>query len=291
MDKQRLIELHSEGKTDVEIASILNVSRQLVQAHRKKLGLKSNFSYTSFRKMNYEEVEKLVKENKTDREIAELFNVKPISVYFFRKRNNIERDNLLVNKAIEPTNRQLSIIVGSLLGDASLRKTNINPSFSCEHGIKQLEYCEWKAEELKSLGAKFSISKRKIIDKRTGIYYESAICRLPANPELLPLYNNLYKDGRKTITPEFLKDFDELSLAVMFMDDGYKLGKTIGIATNCFSIEECSIFRDIIADKYGIHFNITKNNALYLPIRYYPLFEELVLPHMQKSMKYKLNVS
>lgn len=291
MDKQRLIELHSEGKTDVEIASILNVSRQLVQAHRKKLGLKSNFSYTSFRKMNYEEVEKLVKENKTDREIAELFNVKPISVYFFRKRNNIERDNLLVNKAIEPTNRQLSIIVGSLLGDASLRKTNINPSFSCEHGIKQLEYCEWKAEELKSLGAKFSISKRKIIDKRTGIYYESAICRLPANPEFLPLYNNLYKDGRKTITPEFLKDFDELSLAVMFMDDGYKLGKTIGIATNCFSIEECSIFRDIIADKYGIHFNITKNNALYLPIRYYPLFEELVLPHMQKSMKYKLNVS
>lgn len=291
MDKQRLIELHSEGKTDVEIASILNVSRQLIQAHRKKLGLKSNFSYTSFRKMNYEEVEKLVRENKTDREIAELFNVKPISVYFFRKRNNIERDNLLVNKAIEPTNRQLSIIVGSLLGDASLRKTNINPSFSCEHGIKQLEYCEWKAEELKSLGAKFSISKRKIIDKRTGIYYESAICRLPANPELLPLYNNLYKDGRKTITPEFLKDFDELSLAVMFMDDGYKLGKTIGIATNCFSIEECSIFRDIIADKYGIHFNITKNNALYLPIRYYPLFEELVLPHMQKSMKYKLNVS
>ena len=291
MDKQRLIELHSEGKTDVEIASILNVSRQLVQAHRKKLGLKSNFSYTSFRKMNYEEVEKLVRENKTDREIAELFNVKPISVYFFRKRNNIERDNLLVNKAIEPTNRQLSIMVGSLLGDASLRKTNINPSFSCEHGIKQLEYCEWKAEELKSLGAKFSISKRKIIDKRTGIYYESAICRLPANPELLPLYNNLYKDGRKTITPEFLKDFDELSLAVMFMDDGYKLGKTIGIATNCFSIEECSIFRDIIADKYGIHFNITKNNALYLPIRYYPLFEELVLPHMHKSMKYKLNVS
>ena len=291
MDKQRLIELHSEGKTDVEIASILNVSRQLVQAHRKKLGLKSNFSYTSFRKMNYEEVEKLVRENKTDREIAELFNVKPISVYFFRKRNNIERDNLLVNKAVEPTNRQLSIIVGSLLGDASLRKTNINPSFSCEHGIKQLEYCEWKSEELKSLGAKFSISKRKIIYKRTGIYYESAICRLPANPELLPLYNNLYKDGRKTITPEFLKDFDELSLAVMFMDDGYKLGKTIGIATNCFSIEECSIFRDIIADKYGIHFNITKNNALYLPIRYYPLFEELVLPHMQKSMKYKLNVS
>ena len=36
MDKQRLIELHSEGKTDVEIASILNVSRQLVLPYMRQ---------------------------------------------------------------------------------------------------------------------------------------------------------------------------------------------------------------------------------------------------------------
>ena len=189
MNTQRLVELHTEGKTDAEIASIMNVSRQLVQVNRAKLGLKSNFSYASFRnKINYKEVEKLIKENKTDKEIAKLFNVSPSSIYSFRKRNNIERDNLLLSKAIKPTKRQLSIIVGSLLGDASLRKSNINPSFSCEHGIKQLEYCKWKAEELSSLGSKFSILKRKTVDKRNGIYYESAICRLPANPEFLSLY-------------------------------------------------------------------------------------------------------
>ena len=291
MDKQRLVKLHSEGKTDVEIASILNVSRQLIQYHRSKLGLNPNFSYESFRKMNYEEVGKLVKENKTDREIAELFNVKPISVYFFRKRNNIQRDNLLVNKAIKPTDRQLSIIVGSLLGDASLRKTNINPIFTCEHGIKQLEYCKWKAKELESLGSKFSISKRRAVDERTGMCYESAICRLPANPEFLYLYNNLYTNGKKVITKEFLQYFDELSLAVMFMDDGYKLGKSIGIATNCFSIEELSIFNDFVSKKFGIVFNITKSNTLYLPTIQYPIFEELVLPYMQKDMLYKLSLN
>lgn len=52
MDKQRLIELHSEGKTDKEISDILGVSRQLVQTHRSKLGLEFNFSYKSFRKMD-----------------------------------------------------------------------------------------------------------------------------------------------------------------------------------------------------------------------------------------------
>lgn len=30
MDTKRLVELHKEGKTDAEIASIMNVSRQLI---------------------------------------------------------------------------------------------------------------------------------------------------------------------------------------------------------------------------------------------------------------------
>lgn len=291
MDIQRLVECHREGKTDVEIASIMNVSRQLIQVNRKKLGLKSNFSYISFRKMNYEEVEKLVKENKTDREIAELFNVKPISIYFFRKRNNIERDNLLINKAIKPTNRQLSIIVGSLLGDASLQKTNINPFFSCEHGIKQLEYCKWKAEELESLGVKFSIYKRKTIDERTGLYYESAICRLPANPEFLPIYNNLYIDGRKTITSEYLKDFNELSLAVMFMDDGSRHGSSINIATNCFTEEELILLLEFFKERFNLTFHINSNHSIYLLKRDFEHFKELVLPYMQKELLYKLSVT
>lgn len=35
--------------------------------------------------------------------------------------------------------------------------------------------------------------------------------------------------------------------------------------------------------------NITKSNTLYLPTKYYPLFEEIVLPYMQKELLYKIN--
>lgn len=291
MEKQRLIELYKEGKTDKEISNILRVSRQLVQFHRSKLGLKANFSYESFRKMNYEEVRKLVKDNKSDREIAKLFNVKPISVYFFRKRNNIQRDNLLINKAIELTNRQRSIILGSLLGDASLRKTNVNPIFTCEHGIKQLEYCKWKAKELESLGAKFSISKRKIIDKRTGLYYESIICRLPANPVFLPIYNKLYKNGRKTITTEYLEYFDELSLAVMFMDDGSCNKSSINIATNCFTEEELLLLLKFFKERFNLTFHINSNHSIYLLKRDFERFKSLVLPYIRQELLYKLSLN
>lgn len=289
MDLQRLVELNKEGKTDAEIASILNVSRQLVQVKRKGLGLKSPFKYSSFRKMDYEEVEKLVRENRTDREIAELYNVKPISVYFFRKRNSIERENLLLNKAIKPTDRQLSIIVGSLLGDASLRKANINPIFTCEHGIKQKDYCEWKACELKSLGAKFSLSKRKIADPRTGIHYESAICRLPANPELLTLYDTLYINGRKSITKEYLDNFDSLSLAVMFMDDGSFNGSSVNIATNCFNEEELLILISFFKYKFDLTFHINKDHSIYLLSRDFDTFKKIVLPYMRPELLYKIN--
>lgn len=291
MNIQRLIELHAEGKNDSEIALELNVKRQTVFYHRNKLGLNSNFSYESFRKMDYERVEKLVKENKTDKEIAEIVGVKPISIYFFRKRNNIERKNLLLNEAKEITDRQLSLIKGSLLGDASLRKTNVNPYFICEHGIKQLNYCKWKHKELKSLGSKFAIRQRKTVDSRTGIYYKSAVCTLSSNPNLLPIYNNLYINGVKTITEEFLKGFNDLSLAVMFMDDGYKIGKTVGISTCCFSEKELSIFNDYVSKEFGIVFNIVGNNYLYLPTNQYTKFESIILPYMQKELLYKLSVT
>lgn len=91
MDKQRLVELHKEGKTDAEIASIMNVSRQLVQFHRNKLGLSSNFSYSSFRKMNYEEAERLVKDGSSINIATNCFEEDELLLLlgFFKDRFNL----------------------------------------------------------------------------------------------------------------------------------------------------------------------------------------------------------
>lgn len=223
--------------------------------------------------------------------MAKILGVGESSIYSFRKRNNIKRDNLLINKAIKMTKRQKSIIIGSLLGDASLIKTNINPFFSCEHGIKQLEYCKWKAEELASIGAKFVISKRKTIDKRTGLYYESAICKLPSNPEFLFLYNNLYKNKKKTITSDYLKDFDTLSLAILFMDDGYYSGSSISIATNCFDKEDLLLLTEFFKIKFNLTFHINSNHSIYLLKKDFEHFKNLVLPYMKQELLYKLSLN
>lgn len=291
MDKERLIELWEEGKNDYEIEKIMGIKRGTIWWNRKQLGLTSKFSYNSFRKLDYKLVEILIKENRTDKEIADIVHSDKSAIYCIRTRQHIIRNNLVSNKEIIPTDRQLSIIIGSLLGDASLKRSNLNTSFSCMHGIKQKDYCEWKFNELKSLNARFSTHKRTKPDKRNNICYEDALVTTTTNPFFNKFHELLYSNGKKHIVKEFLQYFDELSLAVMFMDDGCKIKKTINIATNCFSIEELIVFKNFCKKKFGLDFTIDKRNMLYLPTKYIDHFKELVIPHMHPSLMYKLGVS
>lgn len=291
MDREKLIELYLEGKNDSEIGKIMNIKRATIGYNRNKLGLPSNFSYNSFRTIDYKLAEILIKENKTDKEVADILNVNKSAIYCIRTRQHITRDNLMSNKEIIPTNRQLSIIIGSLLGDASLRKSHLTASFSCMHGIKQKEYCEWKFNELQSLNARFSIHKRTTPDKRNNICYEDATISTLSNPFLNSYYTFLYKDGKKHITKEILQHFNELSLAVMFMDDGSRIKKTIIIATNCFSIPELKMFNNFCKKKFKLNFTIDKRNMLYLPTKYMNHFKELVLPYIHPTLMYKIPVS
>jgi len=51
-------------------------------------------------------------------------------------RNNISRPSFAISKLVEATQHQREILIGTLLGDSSLRKESINPGFKCAHGLK-----------------------------------------------------------------------------------------------------------------------------------------------------------
>jgi hypothetical protein len=235
-------------------------------------------------------VEELVNKGLKDSEISKILKCSEIGVYFCRKRNNINRPSFSISKGIKPSEYQISFLIGCLLGDGHMRidKKCINLRFICEHGIKQKEYCKWKFDILKSLNPKYRICKRKTKDKRTDKYYESSKVFLGNNPELLFIYNMFYKD-KKIINKEIYKYFDDLSLAVMYMDDGYKYLSSIYISTDCFSKMELENFISFIFKKYKIKFNIHKGNKLYLQKKYYSTFKKIILPFVHETMMYKLH--
>lgn len=288
--KEKIIKLHEQGLTDPEISKILEVSRSCVQWWRKKLDLKSNFSYKKFEKITYNVLKRLVNQGFNDSEIADFLKVKKISVYSARKRYNIIRESFNTCKSIFLQKEEKELLIGCLLGDGhmSLSKNSINPNFKCEHGFNQKDYCYWKYEKLKNIGAVYKEYTRKVVDKRTGVFYKSAIVRTNGNPEYLYIYKNLYKNKIKYISEEILKDFSELSLAVLYMDDGTKTKHGVRIYLNGFDKKSIEIFNSFCKNKWNIQFNIHKDNVIYLPNKYLNTFNSLITKYIHPSMKYKL---
>jgi hypothetical protein len=241
-------------------------------------------------KIQKEQLEKLVKQKLKDSEIAEIIGVKTISVYFARKRYNINRESFAIAKTITLTRKQKEFIVGCVLGDGNLRvdKNCINPRFSCEHSLKQEEYIKYKYSFIKNLNSFIRKGKRKTPDSRNGILYESMVIRTNANTELLDLYNLFYNNNKKVIKKELLEYYTPFAIAIHYMDDGYLTENGYRIATNCFDNESILNLIDKFKE-YNIDCSIHKNNVIYIKANSRIKFTKLIEPFVCKSMKYKLH--
>lgn len=291
--KQELIALYNDGKMDTEIAKLLNVSSNAIYYWRKKLKLISKFEYSKISKIDNEKFKELFDKKLSDYAIAKELNMSSNGIYSHRIRYSYNRDSLVIAKSIKLTTFQKQVLLGTVLGDTTIRlpKNGINPSISCAHGIKQKEYCDYKTEIFKSLGAVVTYHKRNKPDPRNGIFYEDYTMRIPSNPELKFWYNSFYINNKKTIPFKLFDNFTDISLAFMYMDDGCKLNNTYSIATNCFTLEELQKFVKFLKEKFNIDTTIHKTNSIYIKVNSKNLFTNLISPYFCKSMKYKLHVS
>lgn len=291
MMKEQLIALYNQGKMDSEIANELNVTTGAIYYWRKKLNLKSKFNYSKISKINKKKFEELFYSGYTDSQIAKELGMSSDGIYSHRVRNGYIRENYNVSKPKILSDYQKQVLLGTMLGDSSFKKTHdmINPGITCGHSIKQKEYCEYKTSIFENLGAKCKHSKRNTPDKRTGKYYEIYTMRVPANSELKGWYNSFYQNGKKRIPFELFEYFTEVSLAFMFMDDGSKTDCGYTIATNCFTEEEIIKFRTFLMSKFNLETTMYKSHVLYIRAKSVQKFTDLIFPHIIPSMQYKLH--
>jgi hypothetical protein len=240
-----------------------------------------------------EDLIKLYCENQyTTETIAQIYKVNRTTI-----SNRLKEYSILVNtnqrkfqsrKNISLSEKQISLIIGSSLGDASiiLSGRRINAYFKVSHCEKQLEYVEWKKEILGTLSSEIS----KYIDKRgNSIMYNLYTL---SHPKLNIFRELFYNDHIKIIKLELENYLTPLSLAIWFMDDGNKNR----ISTDGFSKDDNYLLQNIIKNKFELEVNVLKynrNNKDY----YYLSFDKnnikklnnIIEPFMIKSMKYKLN--
>ncbi len=284
---ERFYEEYNKGLNDVQISKIFNCSSTSILNIRKNKNLAKNFKYPEC--ISKEELEKLVKQGLSDYKIGDLLNINPSWIFELRKKWKLNRRNLKFSLPILLTKKQEEILIGHILGDGHLRNKDTNVSGKIEQGYKQKDYAEWKYNELKSLCNKFTYWIRGKADPRNGIKYQSYGTMLIANPELNKYYPLFYNnEGKKYISSGIMKLFTPLSLAVLFMDDGYKCQSSYSISTNCFDLNSIDLLQNKLSE-FGLSTTIHKGNVIYIKACSRDLFTQLIKPYIIESMKYKLH--
>lgn len=274
------LELYNKGLNDTEMSKILNVNNATVTFHRQKLGLLKNFKYVT----GISEDVFLEHYNKglRDYEISKILNISVNSIKYMRNKLNLKR----TEKPVHLTKFQRSVLIGTILGDGHLRISNINAYGDFAHSLKQKEYALNKYDILKNIC--FPPKEESFIDKRSNKTYNRIHVRFSASSYLTDIYKMTYKEKKKIISKEILSEFNEISLAYLFMDDGYKVRDGYAISTNCFDTESLINLKQLFNDKFDIDFSIWKSHIVYIPVRYAKKFKSIVSPYIIDSMLYKL---
>ncbi len=181
---------------------------------------------------------------------------------------------------------QMSVVIGSLLGDGYVRKikNRSNAFLEVNHSLSQKEYVDWKYEVLKPFVGGVPKTRKGNGERVAYRFYSKQ------HPTFSELRNKFYKDGRKII-PDI--QLDPISLAVWYMDDGSKC-RSSDVYLNTQQFDYSSQLTLIgMLNKLGLQANLNKDKH-YFRIRFLKSslgnFKNLVDNFIISSMRYKLDI-
>ena len=196
----------------------------------------------------------------------------------------------------------ISIIIGSSLADTHLEKRSngIGTRIKFVQSHKNVEYLMWYHNFFSTRGYCNSNTPKLIrrIGKNGNIYFQYNINSY-TYASFNWIHNMFYTfDKQKNKYIKILpKDIDlyltPLALAVWFMVEGSKIGKSARIATNNFTYQEIEKLCKILEIKYNLKTSIhvagkSKGYILYIHKSSMPTFSKIVKPYMLSSLYYKL---
>lgn len=228
----------------------------------------------------------------TDREIADIVGCTPNQMAKKRKRMGLTANNPITD--YELTDKELAIIIGTLLGDSCIRyvhdKCNF-PMLNFCHCVAQKEYFLYKKDQLINLMTSYNVYTKKSFWHKDETYelYQFNGKNMKC---LLPIREAFYQNNVKIIPIDFIKKyFTEESVYYWFMDDGCydKTSKSYTIATDCFTNNDLQKFIEFLAEKFDLHFSIKKDGELYLKHKSNYKFKEILLKYNKcDTMQYKI---
>jgi LAGLIDADG DNA endonuclease family protein len=176
---------------------------------------------------------------------------------------------------------QRAIVLGSLLGDGSMR-CKTNALLEINHAASQRAYVDWKYDHLIDL---VRTPPRPRRGNGSRVAYRFVTRSLPA---LTPYFHLFYKAGRKKV-PEI--ELSALTLAVWFMDDGCKSRNAVYLNTQQFDMVGQELLVRLLKEQWDIGATLNRDKC-YRRIRVSvdgtTRFGRLVEPYLLPELRYKL---
>jgi hypothetical protein len=130
-----------------------------------------------------------------------------------------------IHQSVSLSDRTVALILGSLLGDGSLKihPGYKNARFSFRHSIKQINYFDWKVDQLTEISG----DKHRFLQKPDGFSkHEKLRYQSLALPSLTELYELTHERKQFRIRRKWLNNMSDLSLAIWWLDDGSLISNT-----------------------------------------------------------------
>lgn len=202
-----------------------------------------------------------------------------------------------IKKNLVLTQKQKSLIIGSLLGDATMRVGHDaqNANFKIEQGLQQKDFVFWKYEILKPWV--FTPPKMSYRYDSQGVKYEKSWWfRTVRHPLLTNIHNQFYRNKVKIVPKEINYQLDELGIACWIMDDGsYSKSNVLDISTYSFTSKEVEKLLNVISSKFSIlgkyYRDRDKGFRIYFSKTETKKLIYLIEPYVINSMKYKIGYS
>lgn len=197
------------------------------------------------------------------------------------------------------------ILVGSLLGDASIKRTLSGKAYvTFEQSIKKSEYITYLYDLVSSNGIpikKNTITTYSRNDDRFGVTNQSLYFRTEAIEELKPLADLfLDESGKKLVPPTIAEHLTERGLAHWIMDDGQRVPRGgVTLCTDSFKSEEVGILRDALKTNFNLVTSIHNKKSssgssvyerIYVNKESLDSIKSSLSTHLHDSMLYKINL-
>lgn len=177
---------------------------------------------------------------------------------------------------------QREIIVGTLLGDGSMR-CRANALLEINHSVHQRSYVDWKYAMLEDL---VSTPPRARSGNGDRVAYRFVTRSLP---ELTPYYRAFYGSGGKEI-PAFV-ELRPLTLAVWFMDDGSRSRSAAYLNTQQFAKDTQERLLAMLKEQWDINGSLNRDKTYFrirISVESTRKLGKVIGDHMLPEFMYKL---